>query len=114
MDILIEVNIGGEESKSGIAPETLNELAYKTAELENVRLRGLMAIPPVDVDGSSERYFAKMQKLFSDLRSETANDSRFMIDTLSMGMSGDFEVAIEEGATIVRVGSSIFGPRNYR
>ncbi len=113
MDILIEVNIGGEESKSGIKPEMLDELAYKTAELENVRLRGLMAIPPVDVDGSSDRYFAQMQRLYSDLKEKTKDDGRFMIDTLSMGMSGDYEHAIMHGSTIVRIGSVLYGYRNY-
>lgn len=113
MDILIEVNIGGEESKSGIKPEMLDELAYKTAELENVRLRGLMAIPPVDVDGSSDRYFARMQKLYSELKEKTEGDGRFMIDTLSMGMSGDYEHAIMHGSTIVRIGSVLYGYRNY-
>lgn len=113
MDILIEVNIGGEESKSGIVPEALDELAYKTAELSNVRLRGLMAIPPVDVDGSSERYFAAMQRLFSDLKDKTSGDGRFMIDTLSMGMSGDYESAVMHGSTIVRIGSVLYGYRDY-
>ena len=113
MDILIEVNIGCEESKSGIIPEALDELAYKTAELRNVRLRGLMAIPPVDVDGSSDRYFAQMQKLFSDLKDKTANDGRFLIDTLSMGMSADYPSAIMHGSTIVRIGSVLYGYRNY-
>jgi pyridoxal phosphate enzyme (YggS family) len=113
MDILIEVNIGGEESKSGIAPEMLDELAYKTAELGNVRLRGLMAIPPVDVDGSSAVYFDRMQKLFSGLKEKTAGDGRFMIDTLSMGMSGDYEEAILHGSNIVRIGSVLYGYRNY-
>lgn len=113
MDILIEVNIGGEESKSGIMPEELNELAYKTAEFENVRLRGLMAIPPVDVDGSSDKYFAQMQRLFTDLQDKTKDDGRFMIDTLSMGMSGDYEHAIMHGSTIVRIGSVLYGYRNY-
>ena len=113
MDILIEVNIGGEESKSGIIPEALDELAYKTAGLGNVRLRGLMAIPPVDVDGSSDRYFAQMQKLFSDLKEKTAGDGRFLIDTLSMGMSGDYQSAIMHGSTIVRIGSVLYGYRHY-
>ena len=113
MDILIEVNIGGEESKSGIKPEQLDELAFKTAELPNVRLRGLMAIPPVDVDGSSDRYFAQMQRLFCDLREKTSKDGRFMIDTLSMGMSGDYESAVMHGSNIVRIGSLLYGYRNY-
>ena len=113
MDILIEVNIGGEESKSGIMPEKLDELAYMAAEMNNVRLRGLMAIPPVDVNGSSEKYFAAMQRLFSDLQDKTSGDGRFQIDTLSMGMSGDYETSILYGSTIVRIGSVLYGYRNY-
>lgn len=113
MDVLIEVNIGGEESKSGIVPEALDELAYRTAELPNVRLRGLMAIPPVDVDGSSERYFAAMHRLFADLKDKTSGDGRFLIDTLSMGMSGDYATAIMHGSTIVRIGSVLYGYRDY-
>ncbi len=113
MDILIEVNIGGEESKSGIVPEALNELAYRTAELKNVRLRGLMTIPPVDVDGSSDRYFSRMHDLFEDLKSRTSGDSRFAVDTLSMGMSGDYERAVMHGSTIVRIGSLLYGNRIY-
>ncbi len=114
MDILIEVNIGAEESKSGIMPEQLDELAYMAAEMNGVRLRGLMAIPPIDTDGSSERYFAQMQRLFADLRDKTAGDGRFAVDTLSMGMSGDYETAIRHGSTIVRIGSALYGKRIYR
>lgn len=113
MDILIEVNIGCEESKSGIMPDMLDDLIYRTAELKNVRLRGLMAIPPVNVDGSSEVYFDRMNRLFSDLKDKTAGDGRFLIDTLSMGMSGDYEAAIMHGSTIVRIGSVLYGYRNY-
>ena len=113
MDILIEVNIGREESKSGIDPDALDELAYKTAEMPNVRLRGLMAIPPVDVNGSSEKYFEAMRRLYSDLKDKTKDDGRFLIDTLSMGMSGDYESAIIHGSTIVRIGSVLYGYRNY-
>lgn len=113
MDVLIEVNIGCEESKSGIMPDMVEELAFKTAELKNVRLRGFMAIPPVDVNGSSEVYFDKMQRLFSDIRDKTKNDGRFLIDTLSMGMSGDYQAAIKHGSTIVRIGSVLYGYRNY-
>ena len=94
-------------------PEALDELAYRTAEMSNVRLRGLMAIPPVDVNGSSERYFAAMQKLFSDLKDKTSGDGRFLIDTLSMGMSGDYESAIMHGSTVVRIGSVLYGYRDY-
>jgi pyridoxal phosphate enzyme (YggS family) len=114
MDILIEVNIGEEESKSGVMPAMLDELTSRTAEFGNVRLRGLMAIPPVDVNGSSEKYFEKMYRLFTDLQSRTSGDSRYMIDTLSMGMSGDYEAAIRHGSTLVRIGSGLYGQRIYR
>ena len=112
MDILIEINIGGEESKSGAMPETLDELAGLAEELKNVRLRGLMAIPPVNVNGSSEKYFAAMQRLFNDLKDKNRG-GRAVIDTLSMGMSGDYETAILYGSTIVRIGSVLYGYRNY-
>lgn len=111
MDILLEVNIGGEESKNGITPEALNELSAEIAELKNIRIRGLMTIPPVDINGSSERYFERMKRLYDDLRS--AYKDKFTVDTLSMGMSGDFEKAIEYGSTIVRIGSLLFGYRQY-
>jgi hypothetical protein len=98
-DVLIEVNIAGEQSKHGVSPEELSELVGAIAELRNVRVRGLMAIPPW---GEGRKYFEKMQKLYS-------NYSQF--DTLSMGMSGDYIEAIECGATIVRLGSVLFGSR---
>ncbi len=113
MDILIEVNIGEEESKSGIPPADVMSLADSIGELSNVRLRGLMAIPPVDTDGSSERYFAQMQKLFSDLKAKTSGDGHSLVDTLSMGMSGDYVQAIMHGSTIVRIGSVLYGYRKY-
>ena len=114
MDILIEVNIGDEDSKSGIPPADVPTLADSIGELGNVRLRGLMAIPPVDVDGSSDRYFAQMQRLFSDLKDKTAGDGRSQVDTLSMGMSGDYVSAIMHGSTIVRIGSVLYGYRQYK
>ncbi len=113
MDILVEINIGGEESKSGISPEELDGFISEAAELEGIRIRGLMTIPPVDINGSSERYFARMQELFSGIKSKTAGDSRFQLDTLSMGMSGDFETAIKYGSNIVRIGSLLYGYRKY-
>ena len=113
MDILLEINIGGEESKNGIPAEKLSEFADETGEFSNLRIRGLMTIPPVDVNGSSERCFEKMQRLYSDLKSRTAGRENFLIDTLSMGMSGDFEKAIGYGSTIVRIGSLLFGYRQY-
>ncbi len=114
MDILIEVNIGEEESKSGVMPDMLDELTAKVAEYGNVRLRGLMAIPPVNVNGSSEIYFEKMYRLFTDLCARTAGDGRYLTDTLSMGMSGDYEAAIRHGSTLVRIGSALYGQRIYR
>lgn len=113
MDILLEVNIGGEESKNGIPAEQLSELAAEAGEYRNLRIRGLMTIPPVDINGSSERYFEKMQRLYSDLRDSTRGKESFLMDTLSMGMSGDFEKAIYYGSTIVRIGSLLFGYRQY-
>lgn len=113
MDILLEVNIGGEESKGGIPPEQLLELAAQASELQNIRIRGLMTIPPIDKNGSSERYFEQMQRLYGDLCNKFKDSNGFSVDTLSMGMSGDFSTAIKYGATIVRIGSLLFGYRNY-
>jgi len=107
MDVLIQVNIGREESKGGVLPEQLDELAGQVVQLPNLRLRGLMAIPPY---GNSELYFEKMQRLFENLRGSKAGGS-CGIDTLSMGMSSDFTTAIEYGATVVRLGSVLFGNR---
>ncbi len=110
-DILLEVNIGGEESKSGIPPQELFPLAEQAAGLPHIRLRGLMAIPPVAaVPGENRHFFAKMRQLYVDIRTKM-DDNSTVIDCLSMGMSGDFEDAIREGATLVRVGTALFGPR---
>lgn len=108
MDILLEVNIAHEETKSGIMPEELDTLVGQCLELSNVRLRGFMAIPPRDVDGSNEKYFSIMQRLFEDYKAKLTQ-----LDTLSMGMSGDYVEAIKYGSTIVRLGSALFGYRNY-
>lgn len=113
MDILLEINIGGEESKNGIAPGMLDEFALEAGELPGLRIRGLMTIPPVDMNGSSERYFEKMERLYNDLKDKTKGNENFLLDTLSMGMSGDFEKAINYGSTIVRIGSLLFGYRQY-
>ena len=111
-DILLEVNIGGEEAKSGAAPEALAELAAAAAADPGVRLRGLMAIPPVaEKPGANRRYFEKMYQLYVDIKAKKYDNS--VIDCLSMGMSGDFADAIAAGATMVRIGTAIFGARDY-
>lgn len=110
-DILLEINVGGEESKSGAAPEEALELARLAAELPHIRLRGLMAIPPVaTVPGGNRHFFAEMYHLYVDIRTALDHNGTDM-DCLSMGMSGDYEDAVREGATHVRVGTALFGPR---
>ena len=111
-DILLEVNIGGEAAKSGVDPDALPQLLQSAAACAHVRVRGLMAIPPVaETSDGNHAYFTKMHELFVDIgRKKYDNVS---MDFLSMGMSGDFEDAIAAGANMVRVGSSIFGARDY-
>ena len=107
-DILIEINIGREAQKGGVTPEALYPLLDRITGLRNVRLRGLMCVPPA-VDKEAVRpYFQEMRTLFERIQGLYPT---LPIDTLSMGMSHDFETAIEEGATTVRVGTAIFGPR---
>lgn len=106
-DILIEVNIGNEDSKGGVSVEGLDGLVSRCLELSGVKLKGFMAIPPPDLNGSSERYFEAMERLYNDYRSRYGNG----IDTLSMGMSQDYEQAVLHGSNIVRVGSALFGNR---
>ncbi|MCF2556723.1 MAG: YggS family pyridoxal phosphate-dependent enzyme [Bacteroidales bacterium] len=111
-DILIEVNIGEEASKSGVAEEELWALAEDTQQTPHLRLRGLMAIPPVNQDDAeNRRQLQRMYRLFCSLAEKHYPGSQ--VDILSMGMSGDYENAILEGATIVRVGTAIFGARAY-
>ena len=116
MDVLIEINSAMEETKSGIASSDLRQLVTGiTEECPAVRVCGLMCIPPIAADPEDSRpYFREAAELFKEMKTWDLPADRFAPTELSMGMSGDFEVAIEEGATIVRVGSSIFGPRNYR
>ena len=110
-DVLLEVNIGGEESKSGFAPETVYAAAAQALELPNVRVLGLMTIPPVEVEpGDSTQYFEKVRALYVDINSNLFHNK---LECLSMGMSGDFAQAICAGATMVRVGTAIFGARHY-
>ena len=105
MDILIQVNAAGEEQKSGIAPEEFPALYEAITKLSNLRVRGLMQIAP-DTDDTEalRKYFRIVKDLFDQIPGA---------DVLSMGMSGDFEIAIEEGANMVRIGTAIFGERNY-
>ena len=107
-DILLEVNIGGEASKSGIPPERLEELLAGAGALPGIRIRGLMAIPPAE---DSSVYFPRMYHLYIDNKLKKYDN--VSMDFLSMGMSEDYEDAVKEGANMVRVGSFIFGPRNY-
>ena len=111
-DVLIEVNIGGEEAKSGVAPEGLEALLDIAAECRHLRVRGLMAIPPISAEpGGNHDYFSSMYQLFVDIKAKKYDN--VSMDFLSMGMSDDFEDAILCSANMVRVGSSIFGARHY-
>jgi pyridoxal phosphate enzyme (YggS family) len=123
IDILIEVNIAGEETKFGVAPEELMSFLEEVWKLPHIRVRGLMTIAPYVLDPEENRkHFKKMRELYVDIKTknydnkDTGNNPHHnqkldYFDTLSMGMTGDFEVAIEEGATMVRVGTGIFGER---
>lgn len=111
-DILIEVNIGGEEQKAGIAAAALPELLKVVSDMPGIRVKGLMCIPPAGSEEETRPYFARMRELFDDMkRLECPN---VHMQELSMGMSGDYKAAIAEGATMVRIGSAIFGARNYK
>ena len=111
-DVLLEVNIGGEESKSGFAPEELYAAADRARAFSSVRVRGLMTIPPVErTPHGNLPFFARVSELYVDI-GQNLYDNTFVY--LSMGMSDDFEDAIAAGATMVRVGSAIFGQRHYQ
>ena len=110
-DILLEVNVAGEASKGGVSPEDLPRLAELALACPHIRLRGLMAIPPVStVSGANRKYFSQIRNLFVDIMSKMS-DNQYNMDCLSMGMSADYEDAVAEGATLVRVGTALFGPR---
>ena len=108
LNICMQVNISDEQGKSGVSLDALDELAASIIDLPRLRLRGLMAVPQPSLD------FEQQRQSFSKLRRKLAqlNESGFKFDTLSMGMSADMVAAIAEGATIVRIGSAIFGPRS--
>lgn len=111
-DVLLEVNIGGEEAKSGVSPQALPALLDAAAPLEHLRVRGLMTVPPICTEKDEvRRYFSAMYKLFVDIgRKKYDNIS---MDFLSMGMSADYREAVLEGSNMVRVGTAIFGAREY-
>jgi pyridoxal phosphate enzyme (YggS family) len=112
-DVLLEVNIGREENKSGVLPELLPELLDRVSRLPAVRVRGLMAIPPAGASqAETGNYFLRMKRYFIDTKSEKIDN--VSMDYLSMGMSADYEQAILAGANLVRVGTALYGPRIYQ
>ena len=112
MDVLVEINMAEEESKFGISPENVEDFLKDLAKLAHLRVRGLMTVAPFVENAEDNReYFRRMKQLQVDINEKKIDNIK--MDMLSMGMTGDFEVAIEEGATIVRVGTGIFGERDY-
>ncbi len=111
-DILIEINIGGEESKTGMDKSRFLDDFYKISEMKGVYIRGLMTIPPIcENNYELRKFFTEMRDMFLDIKSK--NRDNISMDILSMGMSGDFREAIECGSNSVRIGSALFGKRNY-
>ncbi|MDE6671635.1 MAG: YggS family pyridoxal phosphate-dependent enzyme [Ruminococcus sp.] len=108
IDILCEVNIGGEDSKGGIAPEETGDFIEQVSQFEGIRIRGLMTIPP---PSDSDIFLGRMQELFNTVSEQ--KKSVVSIDTLSMGMTHDYAEAIKYGSNIVRIGTGLFGARNY-
>lgn len=112
-DILVEVNIGEEPSKSGVIPDELDSLLRRIASLPSVRVRGLMAIPPANApQDAAFNYFFRMHQYFVDIMDKKIDN--IAMDYLSMGMSADYQQAILAGANMVRVGTALFGPRDYQ
>ena len=112
-DILLEINIGNEASKGGFRPEEILPLVENFGEFSNICVKGLMAIPPISrFPGENLEFFQKMRQISVDIR-DIINDN-VKVDCLSMGMSGDFADAIAAGSTMIRVGTAIFGARDYR
>lgn len=110
--VLLEVNVAKEESKFGLMPEEVLDFVDESARFQNIRIDGLMTIAPfVENPEANREHFASLHKLFVDIRKKKVNNVN--MNVLSMGMTNDFEVAIEEGATMVRIGTAIFGERNY-
>lgn len=112
MDVLVEVNMADEESKFGVKPKETESFIRELALMDNIRVRGLMTVAPNVENGEENRvYFRNMKQLLVDINAKNINNIN--MDILSMGMTGDYETAVEEGATIVRVGTGIFGKRDY-
>ena len=114
LDVLIEINVGEEEAKSGLPPDSpeIEAILMQAAQWTNLRVRGLMTVPPYIEDAEGARpYFRKLRELRDRLAAQEFQ--AVSLDVLSMGMSHDFEVAIEEGSTCVRIGTAIFGERHY-
>ncbi len=112
-NILVEINVGGEESKTGLEKNLLRETIAEISEMKHISVKGLMTIPPIcENNGELRKFFNEMYNLFIDIRAE--NRDNVSMDILSMGMSGDYEEAILCGSNLVRVGSAIFGPRIYK
>ena len=113
MDILVEINIAGEEAKHGVPIEEAEALALELSKLKNINVKGLMTVAPYDPEPENNRkYFRQMYKLFVDIKSKRYDN--IDMEYLSMGMTNDYEIAIEEGANIVRIGTGIFGARVYK
>jgi len=111
---LVEVNIGDEASKAGVAADEAEELVWRAAEMPGITVCGLMVIPPIDENILKTRgYFNKIHKLFIDIAGKKHDNSNVKFEILSMGMSSDYEAAIEEGANMVRIGSALYGARSY-
>jgi len=109
LNVCIQVNLGGQDTKGGVPPEQLTALLREVAVLPRLKLRGLMGLPPPEDDPARQRHWAaELRRLL-----EAANAGGFNLDTLSIGMSGDLEAAIAEGSTLVRVGTDLFGPRSF-
>ena len=111
-DILLEINIGGEESKSGFSPENILPVLENMGQYPNIRIKGLMAIPPIsEKNGDNLKYFKKMCNISVDISEKKYDNVR--VECMSMGMSDDFTDAISCGSTMIRVGTAIFGARDY-
>ena len=108
-DVLIEINIGDETSKTGADTAMLSELIHASAELKNIKIRGLMAIPPIE---NAEKHLCRMQEIFEEYKAKGIEGVQ--MDILSMGMSGDYIEAIKYGSNLIRIGRGLFGPREYK